>query len=213
MSAKTILWVLLTIGLQGCGPGVPGSGVSKTEIRELEPFDLVSFVGMGSAFIKVGEPRSFEITADDNLLALIETRVDDGVLIIRPVESIRPAVDLVVKIGVPDLRGVTLTGATTAEVQEVVSESFDISISGSGTATVTGRTGRLSTSIEGSGTVRVTELQTKSAEVAITGSGDVAVQATDELGITIVGSGRVRYGGDPKVTRNVIGSGTIEPLR
>ncbi len=214
MNAKTMVcWVILALGLYGCGAGVPGSGVSKTEARTLAPFDHITFQGVGSALISVGGPQVLEITADDNLLPLIETRILEGALIIRPKQEIQPKSELVVKIHVPDLQGLTLAGDTTAEVLGVASESFDIAITGHGMATAGGRTESLSATIQGSGAVRATELQASRTRVKIIGSGEVAIHTTDDLDITIMGSGNVRYSGDPKITKTVLGSGSIEKVR
>jgi hypothetical protein len=39
------------------------------------------------------------------------------------------------------------------------------------------------------------------------------VHATDELQVSIGGSGDVRYRGTPKITKAISGSGSVEPLR
>lgn len=214
MNAKiTILWVLLAVGSYGCDFGVPGSGVSATEVRTLENFNRVRFYGSGSAFITIGAPRSFEITGDDNLLPLIETRVQDGALIIEPNQSINPVVELVVRIGIPDLRGVTLAGSADAEITGITGEEFAIDISGSGDAIAAGSTDRFSATINGAGNVKATDLQASEASISISGSGDVEVHTTDDLEVTVMGSGSVRYRGDPKITRTVFGSGSIGPIK
>jgi hypothetical protein len=46
--------------------------------------------------------------------------------------------------------------------------------------------------------------------VTVTGSGDAVVRAMDEIDANIIGSGNVRYAGNPaQVKRSVVGSGEI----
>ena len=68
----TCLSALGLLVLVGCGPpAVHGSGVSKTETREIEACNEVKFVGGGQMNITVGPEPTFQITGDDNLLPRI----------------------------------------------------------------------------------------------------------------------------------------------
>jgi hypothetical protein len=185
VNSKTIVpWVILATCLLGCGSQVRGSGVSKTEIRELAGFNHVTLHGAhgeGTAHISIGTPQLVEIATDDNLLPLIETQIEDGRLVIRPKQAIRPKARLVVKIRAARLHGVALAGGATAEVADVTGKGFDVAITGGGTMTVAGRTELLSVKVEGNGEVKATGLQASNARVSIVGGGEVAVQATEEL--------------------------------
>ncbi|MHC4814400.1 MAG: GIN domain-containing protein [Planctomycetota bacterium] len=175
MNSKTIVpWMILATWLLGCGSQVPGSGISKTETRELPGFSHVTLHGAhgkGTAHISIGTPQLLEITADDNLLPLIETQIENGRLVIRPKQAIRPKARLVVKIRAARLQGVALAGGATADVPNVTGNSFDIEITGGGTMTAAGRTDLLSVKVEGNGEVKATGLQASNAKVSIVGGG------------------------------------------
>lgn len=222
MNTKTVLprlpiAILATCLLIGCGQGVRGSGVAKTEIRELSAFEHVTFSGAGHVDFSIGTPQRFEITADNNLLPLIETRVADGRLVIRPRKAIRPKTRVTVKIRVPSLQEVALEGNATAEVPDMNADNFGIAIVGGGTMTVAGRTERLSVKIEGSGEVKAARLVARNADVRIAGSGDVFVQAPEKpdrgesFDIEITGSGNAKAAGKvERLTVRVIGSGDVD---
>ena len=204
--------ILVAIGLRvrdHFAPGVRGSGTLKTETFDLERFDQVTLVGVGTARIDIGEPQLLEITTDDNLFALLSIGVKEGTLAIRSLQEIRPS-ELLVKIRVPDLRGVALAGYPTVEVPSIVRESFGITIAGHGIAKVSGKTDSLKVKITGNGLVLATGLAARRAEVEIAGAGDVELHASDALAVTCYGSGHVRYRGEPKLTST--GDASVERL-
>ena len=91
------------------------------------------------------------------------------------------------------------------ESGEIVSRIF-----GSGAYTLTGTTTRQIIHIIGSGSYKAPHLQSLQAGVRITGSGDVLVNVREELNASVIGSGEIRYIGDPFISEeSVQGSGTI----
>ena len=72
--------------LSGCGivgPRFVGSGVAKTEQREVDPFTAVRVSGQLRLEFEDAEERSVTLTADDNLLERIESVVEGGTLHLR----------------------------------------------------------------------------------------------------------------------------------
>ena len=71
----------LLLVLYGCHiGGVRGSGVRKTEKRDLPSFTAIETIGAFEVQVNCQKPASFEIEADDNILPLIQTEVRNGVL-------------------------------------------------------------------------------------------------------------------------------------
>src|SRR5215212_8679511 len=73
----------------GCG-GVRGSGVMASETRSVSGFSEVALSGTGDVRIAQSGQESLTIEAEDNLLPLLETFVEDGRLTLRT----RPGVDI-----------------------------------------------------------------------------------------------------------------------
>src|SRR5216117_4037518 len=86
---KTAILLTLAISfvfvLSACG--VRGSGVRKTEKRELPAFTSIETTGAFEVEVTCQKPASFEIEADDNILPLIQTEVRDGVLRVTTTRS------------------------------------------------------------------------------------------------------------------------------
>ena len=63
--------------------GMEGSGVPRTEEREVGAFDRIELSGSGRLEVTTGPLSALSVTADDNLLGLLRTEVVDGTLIIE----------------------------------------------------------------------------------------------------------------------------------
>jgi len=86
-----------------------------------------------------------------------------------------------------------------------------VNVAGSGDATLSGRSDEVTIEIAGSGNVRAIDLQAGTASVSTTGSGNTELHVTDRLDARVIGSGSVRYRGEPTVERSIVGSGTVGP--
>ncbi len=211
MRRATIFFFVTVVGA-GCqyvGGGVRGSGVAKTETREVETFDEVRFPGAGRLEITVGKPSPLMVTGDDNLLPLISTKVTGTRLTIDFDEAINPKTDLVFKVGTADIKFLDCSGAAKAIVTGVKNEAFKIDLSGAGSVSVSGQTGRFELSISGTGNVDADDLAAKNVTANVSGAGNAEVQATETLKADVSGVGHIRYKGDPKVESSVSGVGSV----
>jgi hypothetical protein len=181
----------------------------------------------GSVDLRIGNSEGVTIETDDNLMPLIETVVENGVLKIRTTKrniGIEPRrLRIVVKAKAIDklalggsgtidsdvLRGgkvsVDLGGSGSINLKGVESDALSVDHrrqrrpeSGGGAAST------LSLSIAGSGDVDLGRLKAMRASVNIAGSGEATISVRDTLDVTIVGSGDVNYYGDPKVSKTVM---------
>ena len=179
---------------------VEGSGVAKTEPREVGEFDKIHLNGSPNVNIVIGPERSVSVTADDNLLAVIDTVVEDGTLVIGGSEPFRTRLGVTVQITVPALTHVAVHGSGDVKVKGLDAEMFKAEIQGSGDISVAGRAEELDVEIQGSGDVKLDELAAKRAAVEVQGSGDSTINVSDELTVHVAGNGDVKYIGSPKVT-------------
>lgn len=187
-----------------------GSGVKKTEAREVEKFDELSIEGGMDATVTIGEQQSVTIEGDDNVLPVIETRVEDGKLIVEPTERYNSKTPVKLTITVPQFKAVAINGAGDVDVSGLNgAESFAVAINGSGDVTAKGTANTVSVAVNGAGDVKLQELAAKSGKVAVAGSGDVTINASDELEVAIAGVGDVKYVGSPKVRKVIDGMGSV----
>ena len=206
--------IALTLGLYlflfaGCHIGVKGSGVRKTEKRDLPAFTSIETSGAFEVTVTCQKPASFEIEADDNILPLVETEVKGGVLRVTTKQSYHSSGGIVVRITVPNLDSVKSTGAGKFRVTDVKNDNFEIRSTGAAQVSVSGQSKSVKISSTGAGKIDAHSLRANNADVDVTGAAAVDVYASDQLDVTVFGAGRVTYSGSPKVNKHVNGAGQV----
>lgn len=218
----------------GWGKKITGSGVSKTESRQVSGFSGMSLGITAKVEIRQGTSEGVTITGDDNIVALVETVVEDGKLKVRwnerNLSTSYKELKLVVDAKTMESVGVSGSGDVMAEtinaktfkasvagsgdihIRNLTAGSATASISGSGDIELGGKADSLASKIAGSGDVKAGKLETKSSTVSIAGSGNVTLWATEKLKVSVAGSGDVRHYGDPEISKSIAGSGSIKRL-
>ena len=195
--------------LSACIGGVRGSGVRKTEKRDLPAFNSIETSGSFEVDVNCQKPASLEIEADDNIVPLIETEVRGGVLHVSTNKSYVTTGGIILRITVPDLASIKSTGAGKFHVSDVKNDNFEIGSTGAAQVVASGQSKSLKISSTGAGKIDAHSLRATSAEISVTGAASVDVNATDELDVTVAGAGRVTYSGNPKITKHISGAGQV----
>jgi hypothetical protein len=219
------------------GTRVVGSGRLASETRPVGDFEAIATRGSIKLLVRQGSREAVEVKADDNVLPLVETRVEDGrqgrtlVIGLKKGYALRSSSDIVVSVDVVKLKvlsssgsgeirvealktptlTVDLAGAADAKIGSLQTDELSVSISGSGDVDANGSATRLKISIAGSGDARLSKLQSDEVTVGIAGSGDAAVVANKTLSVSIAGSGDVSYQGNGQIIKSSIaGSGSVQ---
>ncbi|OHB33080.1 MAG: hypothetical protein A2X84_02570 [Desulfuromonadaceae bacterium GWC2_58_13] len=190
-----------------------GSGTLKTENRELPPFHALDIDGAFSVTITCQQEQELSVSADDNLLPLITTEVQNGTLRITTRKPICTSNPLTVTMSVATLESIKSGGANGFSITALNSPSLKVNLSGAGNMSVEGKTKDLAVVLEGASEIHASELRAVQVDVSISGAGSAEVFASEALNAEISGVGDIRYGGQPaKVVRNITGWGTVAPL-
>jgi hypothetical protein len=195
--------------LSACIHGVRGSGVRKTEQRDLPAFTSIDTSGAFEVEVICQKPASFEIEADDNIVPLVQAEVRGGVLHVNTTKSYTSSGGIKLRISVPDLVSIKSTGAGKFNVTGVKNDNFEIQSTGAAMVVASGQSKSLKISSTGAGKIDAHDLRAGDADVSVTGAAGVDVYATDELDVTVSGAGRVTYSGNPKVNKKVSGAGQV----
>jgi hypothetical protein len=195
------------------GDGVRGSGVVKTERREVKAFSAISLVGLGTVKVKQTGRESLSISAEDNLLPLLECRVEHDTLTLgvagnaslsatRPIEFLVEA---------ESLHGLAIAGTGNVEAEGIDGQRLTVTITGTGNVTASGNVDALAVKISGTGDFHGGDLQARQADVHVAGVGHAVVRAAEELEVTLDGTGNVDYIGEPQVRQSISGVGHVRP--
>jgi hypothetical protein len=107
---------------------------------------------------------------------------------------------------------VALSGSGILSVQNVRAKTFKVTLTGSGVLRASGTAHRVVATLGGSGVEALGGVVARDAHAVVTGSGRIDVTVTRALDASILGTGEIVYGGNPKhVTTNVTGKGAITP--
>ena len=206
------LVLLLALG-SGCGnlDARHGSGNVISESRTVKDFTGIELSGSGKLIIEQSDVESLTITADDNLLPDLTAEVRNSTLMLgtRDFININPTGLVTYKLLVKKLNSIGVSGGAEIDAKGLRTDSLKIGVSGAGDITITGEADDQKISISGAGKYHASGLKSKKAEVDISGIGSALLAVSDQLDVHVSGAGEVEYIGDPKVTEDVSGAGTV----
>jgi len=216
MKRKIVVLLLLACGLAPAGcklhRGIAGSGVRKTEKRDLKSFNAIDTTGAYEIDVTCQKPASFEIEADDNILPLIKTEVRDGILFVsndQPYHSSKP---VTLRMTLPELNSVSSHGAGQINIADANSSDLKIESTGAASVVAAGAAKSVTISSSGAGKIDTSNLRAEKARVDVNGAASVDVYASEQLDVNVSGVGHVSYSGNPKVVnKHVSGIGSVGP--
>jgi hypothetical protein len=229
--------VLFMIFLSSCsyfgGERIRGNGVIKTENRTAGTFNGIDVSGNTDVYVKEDSVISIRIEADENLLQYIIVENNNGKLVIhqkegtdlKPTKSIKvyvsgPSINYLAASGACDfysenqLTGtepvmIDLSGSSDAQLY-IKAPKVEAGLSGAGTITLKGEAKELRVDGSGSTDIRCFELMTESTYVELSGAGNAEVFASVKLDVHVSGAADVRYKGNPEVSQNINGAGSVK---
>jgi hypothetical protein len=190
---------------------IQGSGNVATEPREVSGFTAVALNGVGHLIIDQTGSESMSITADDNILPAIETRVSGDTLIISVQDNttFSRVSELTYRVTAQTIDSLELNGAGEVEVVNLDGQDWQTTLAGGGNITISGQVERQTVELNGAGAYNAEALQSQEATIHQNGAGLAVVQVSEELDVNINGVGSVEYIGNPTVREEINGLGTV----
>ncbi|GAA3948746.1 hypothetical protein GO495_24270 [Chitinophaga oryziterrae] len=239
-SSLGIGWLLLMIVifsfiLSGCNKEVlGGSGLIVTEKRQTGNFTDVAVDGPFYVHLKQAADTHVEISAEDNLMRVIDTYVSGTTLHVTLKKGVRLNFykDIQVYLQSAHYHVVSFSGSGSIDNTDTLrTDNFDYTVNGSGNArftvvtpklgtlvngsgdvTLYGSAGVYNSDVNGSGDISALGLACTDAGISVKGSGEQTLSVSHALDVSIWGSGNVRYKGSPAVNTDIQGSGRVIKL-
>ena len=231
-----LLGVAMSLAAAGCvdGDGIRGSGVLATQEFALADFDELDISHAFEVDICRSDTFSVSITVDDNFLEHLVVEKEGGTLRIGLERgfSARGDVTLEARIELPELRRVSLSGASRANLAafsaegrididvsgassvagELTADIVQIKLSGASSADLTGTAREASLRASGASRLDLRGFTLERATVELSGASRAELTVTDTISeITASGASRLVYHGSPTVGRvSTSGASTIE---
>lgn len=193
------------------GSGVKGSGTLKSERRDVSGFSKIDAGGAVNLEITTQKDFSVSVEADDNLLGHIKTEVSGGTLKISTDAKISSEKGVKFKVSMPELKDLDLSGASTAVISNVKTDSVKLGASGASKIKIDGEVKNLNVDASGASKIDAENLTAENAEVGASGASSATVSAANELKADSSGASSIYYTGEPKnLVQNASGASSIK---
>lgn len=211
---------------------IKGNGKIITEKRSTANYDQIRVGGFFDVELVSGKEGAITIVGEENILPLVKTEVENGVLLIytEKNKSINTSKKLLITVPFESISDVSLGGSGSITTKSTIKTTkfsvklsgsgdinltldvndAEVNISGSGDVNLKGKATNYDGKLSGSGDLNTYELNAENANAVISGSGNIQLFCSNNLIARISGSGSINYKGNPKtIDTKVSGSGSI----
>lgn len=231
LTSKLVLSLILVIITIGSYAQVKGNGHVVSQERNVDNFTAIKLSSSADIYITQGE-QSVVVKTDENILELIETKVDGGTLTISVKgRGFRSVEGLDVIISVPNLDNISNSGSGDIEFGGVFkakdlliringsgdldgefdATNLELKISGSGDSDISGIMGLFKVTVSGSGDVVAEGLKLEECFIKNSGSGDLRLKGkTNDLTVSQNGSGDLNAYNFTAVNATISNSGSSD---
>ena len=228
------LIILAVVAASGCiGQNATGSGNVINQSQNVSGFNQVSVDGTGTLIITQGDKESLTVEAEDNVLPDIKTNVNNNVLTIGfGNHTVIPTKPIKYYLTVKNLNSISYSGGGKIQSNGLKTNSLTININGAGEGNLTnlnvntlkiiisgagrlfmsGNANNQDISISGAGEYNANNLTSKTVTLTISGAGKGTIKVSNSLNAIVNGAGDISYIGNPQVTKQLNGAGTVKQI-
>jgi len=214
MKKIALLFLLLPLLAAGCHHGVltelKGSGKRVVEKRTITPFTAIKTQGAFHIEVTAQKDLALEVEGDDNILKIVTAEVSNNVLLLKSTQNYSPTEPVKFKISVPNLEGLSASGAGNINIKGLNNDKFEIDSSGAPDIVVAGNTKVVDIDASGAGKIDTHNLHALRAVVDSKGVARIDIDVKDQLDVKISGPSSVYYKGDPQINKTINGPGKVE---
>lgn len=206
-----LMSLLIIILITACSEDtIFGSGNLVSETRKVSDFNSISSEGVFEVNITQEDTQYVEVTADDNIIQNVRTKVSGKQLSLSLKSARYRDISLKSNIKAAALKGIFNSGSGNINAFNIEQKrEFNVINSGTANITIQGETARLLVLNDGSGDINGFDFTVSSCEIDNVGSGDIRINCIESMDISISGSGNVYYKGHPEIDVSIEGSGKV----
>lgn len=230
MKTKFALLVSLSLlFLSSCilGPWKTGNGHVVEQNRKVSSFDEIKVSRGINVYISQGNEIKVVVKADENLLDVIRTEVDNHTLKITTTENIRRATSKKVYVTLPEISGISavagsnvfsenvlrsksleISGSAGSNVKlEVDAEKINASASAGSNIKLEGKAGAFTGKASSGANIKAEELSAKECNAGVSSGANLWITVSNDLDAHASSGGNIIYYGQPKSTNIESSSG------
>lgn len=227
--AITLLLALLVSSCISFGEGKRGNGVIAEETRKVtENFTEISASEGLDVFVTQDDEFKISIEADENIIELIGTDIEDGKLRIHAIENIGRATkniyvslpkitalksssgaDLIVQNEITSQK-LTVEASRGSDIEvEVVASEIEADASSGADIIISGQTDLLYADASSGADIKAKGLTAKRCNADASSGSDISINVSESLTADVSSGADISYSGDPKVTAKKSVSGSV----
>jgi hypothetical protein len=215
MTKLTLIFLVLSV-FTACNYNQLSSGVTnatpppvKTDPRNVTGFTRVHVANNLAAEITVGGDFAVTIEGDEKLVDIITTTVEEDVLVIALSKKETRETRVAVKISMPELKALEVSGASTAVVTGVKGDDIRVQANGATKIKISGEVKALEAHAYGASMIDAEGLKAETVDVEAMGVASAGVSASKKLKAKAAGMAKIVYTGDPKVEKETKDTSTV----
>lgn len=191
-----------------------GSGVIASESRPVSGFTAVTVSGPLRLVLQQVGVESLEVTADDNVLRVVESEGRGGRLFLgfAPNTSLTRVHEVVCRVTMREVRDIEASGASRLEISGVDTNRLGILLSGATLGSASGTVENLTVAVSGASRWTAGALRSRSVTATVSGASYGLVRAEESLVASVSGASMLEYLGDPRVNAAVDGVSTVRRI-
>lgn len=202
------------------GNSVKGNGNVVEQTRKMSMFDEIKVSRGMNVYITQGDEMKVVVEADENLLNVIKTEVNNSTLKITTTENIRKSTSKKVLVTIPKIKGVSasagsnvfsenkleskfinISGSAGSNVKlTVVAEELKISSSAGSNIYLEGSARKFSGKASAGANIKAENLTTLSCKASASSGANIWINVTENLEGKASSGGNIFYYGNPKST-------------
>ncbi len=198
------------------GDSVRGDGNAAEESRGLsDHFTRVEASGINGLQIECGRSdEKVQLKGESNILPLIETRVEDGVLHIGPKsgESFSTNQPIHVTLFMENLDNLELSGSVDSQVIGLHADRLCLDLSGSSKVKLEGSARQLDLDMSGASSASAMGLMVDDVRAEMSGASKAFVAPQKSLEVDGSGASSLSYQGNPSVHQDLSGAASLRRL-
>jgi hypothetical protein len=141
---------------------------------------------------------SIVVETDENIVQLVETEVNNGVLEISCEKHVSTSSPIRVHITAPDIEKVEVSGVSNVTVASIKNSTFSADVSGASKVKIDGETSQLKAEASGASKIDAQNLTAENGTISTSGASGANVNVTGSLKADASGASHINYSGTPK---------------
>lgn len=209
---------------------IKGNGKIATDIRQVSGFNRIVVQGQFDLYLSQETTENVKIEAEENLIELFQTIVNDNTLYVIVPTNIKRSNKLTITVAFKELKNIILMNEVSLKSDRVV--NFDevevvcgglskmdfeykaskskINVIDGGSVFLRGYSEELTVEAHDDAEINAFDLQSDNCTVLGSGYSEISVNANKKLAITLSGSSNLFFMGDPAISqRNFNSTGLI----